>query len=326
MADALKHADEGIERVGNEWSLRKETVQADYERILRDLQKSRIDGEEFIRLRRQIEDLRPLQKRLHLLRKIGKEHTSNRRTLIAEWEDVKAAEYRSLVEAASKVTSLLKNRVEVEVLSSGNREPLFKLLRDEIGGRMSETINCLNRADHLSLTQLVETCRSGTDTLHEAYGITSNQAKRLVDCDADVLMQIEELELEPVTSIHLNIATSDARPIWKPLEELSTGQKATAVLLLLLLESNSPLIIDQPEDDLDNRFITEGIVPRMRKEKQRRQFIFTTHNANIPVLGDAELIIGLSAAGEAGSGRARISMEDIGSIDSPSVRACGRNA
>ena len=67
----------------------------------------------------------------------------------------------------------------------------------------------------------------------------------------------------------------------------------------MLLESDAPLIVDQLEDDLDNRFITEGIVPRMREEKQRRQFIFSTHNANIPVLGVAELIIGLSAAGEA---------------------------
>ena len=67
-------------------------------------------------------------------------------------------------------------------------------------------------------------------------------------------------------------------------------------------------------------FITEGIVPRMRGEKQRRQFIFSTHNANIPVLGDAELIVGLSAAGEADRGQARVAPEHTGSIDSPSVR------
>ena len=65
---------------------------------------------------------------------------------------------------------------------------------------------------------------------------------------------------------------------------LRNGTKATAVLLLLL-ESDAPLVVDQPEDDLDNRFITEGVVPRMRAEKQRRQFVFSTHNANIPVPG-----------------------------------------
>ena len=90
--------------------------------------------------------------------------------------------------------------------------------------------------------------------------------------------------------------------------------------MLLLLESDSPLIIDQPEDDLDNRFITDGVVPRMREEKRRRQFVFSTHNANIPVLGDAELILGLSPSGEAEAGHAEIKTEHMGSIDDSAVR------
>ena len=133
-------------------------------------------------------------------------------------------------------------------------------------------------------------------------------------------MQIEELDLHPTATIELNEAGEGPNAVWQELEDLSTGQKATAVLLLLLLESDAPLIIDQPEDDLDNRFITEGIVPKMREEKQRRQFIFSTHNANIPVLGDAELIIGLRASGEAGQGYAEIPVVHMGSIDATPVR------
>ena len=72
--------------------------------------------------------------------------------------------------------------------------------------------------------------------------------------------------------------------------------------------------------DLDNRFITEGVVPIMRQEKRRRQFIFSTHNANIPVLGDAELILGLAAMVEAREGQARIAPQHMASIDSRPVR------
>ena len=133
-------------------------------------------------------------------------------------------------------------------------------------------------------------------------------------------MRIEELDLPPTTAIRLNTAPVVEPPSWQTLDELSTGQKATAVLLLLLLESPSPLIVDQPEDDLDNRFITEGVVPGMRAEKQRRQFVFSTHNANIPVLGDAELMVGLTASGEAERGHARIASEHVGSIDDRPVR------
>ena len=98
------------------------------------------------------------------------------------------------------------------------------------------------------------------------------------------------------------------------------GQKATAVLLLLLLESTAPLIIDQPEDDLDNRFIAESIVPTMREEKRKRQFIFSSHNANIPVLGDAEQIVGLTPVAEGGSTSVKISGDLCGSIDVPAVK------
>jgi DNA repair ATPase RecN len=320
LEQALQRADQGVVAVRGEWETRKKEVQAAYEKILRELQKSRVDGEEFIRLRRQIEELRPLRERLGLVKRVEKGHADRRRALLAEWEDYKAEEFRRLDRAAKKVNQKLRDKVQVEVTAAGNREPLFRTLRDDVGGRLSEAIESLARVQALSLTQFVEACRTGTDALNKAFGITAAQGDRLAKADSEVLMRIEELDLPPTTAIRLNTAPAGEPPEWQTLEDLSTGQKATAVLLLLLLESDAPLIVDQPEDDLDNRFITEGVVPRMREEKQRRQFVFSTHNANIPVLGDAELIVGLSATGEAEHGHARIAPEHMGSIDSKPVR------
>lgn len=317
---ALQRADEGIAVVRADWETRKRDVQAEYEQILRELQKSRVDGEEFIRLRRQIEELRPLRERQKLVRRVEKDHADRRRALLAEWEDLKAEEFRRLDRAAKKVNQKLRESVQVEVTAAGDREPLFRMLRDEVGGELAKTIEALARVQTLSLTQFVEACRSGTDALTKTYSVTPAAADRLANAEPQVLMRIEELDLPATTAIRLNTAPAGEPPSWQALEDLSTGQKATAVLLLLLLESDAPLIVDQPEDDLDNRFITEGVVPRMREEKQRRQFVFSTHNANIPVLGDAELIIGLSAWGEAERGRARIAPEHMGSIDSKPVR------
>jgi DNA repair ATPase RecN len=320
LEQALQRADQSVAAVRVEWETRKIGVQAAYEKILRELQKSRVDGEEFIRLRRQIEELRPLRERQIQVRRVEKEHGDRRRALLAEWEDFKAEEFRRLDRAAKKVKQKLRDKVQVEVTAAGDREPLFRTLRDEVGGRLSEGIESLARVQALSLTQFVEACRAGTDALNKTFGITPAQADRLARSEPEVLMRIEELDLPPTTAIRLNTAPAGDPPAWQALEDLSTGQKATAVLLLLLLESDAPLIVDQPEDDLDNRFITEGIVPRMREEKQRRQFVFSTHNANIPVLGDAELIVGLSASGEAEHGHARIAPEHMSSIDAKPVR------
>ncbi len=320
LEEALARADKGIEKVRAAWNLRRHEVQEAYEKILRELQKSRVDGEEFIRLRRQIEELRPLRERKQRAERLEKEHGERRRKLLAEWEDFKAEEFRRLDRAAKKVSRRLQGRVQVEVTAAGDREPLFEVLRKDIGARLSEAIETLRGVADLSLTRFVEAAREGADALSREFGITPAQAERIAKADPEVLLRIEELELPPTTAIRLNTAPQGEPPVWQTLEELSTGQKATAVLLLLLLESDAPLIVDQPEDDLDNRFITEGVVPRMREEKQRRQFVFSTHNANIPVLGDAELIVGLTASGEAEGGRARIAAEHVGSIDDRPVR------
>ena len=232
------------------------------------------NGEEFIRLRRQIEELRPLRERQASARRTEKEHADRRRSLLAEWEDFKAQEFRRLDGAANGVNKKLRGRVQVEVTAAGDREPLFNLLRDKVGGRLSEAIESLRGVRDLSLTQFVEACRSGAEALHRTFGITPAQGERLAKAEPEVLMHVEELDLPPTTAIRLNTAPAGEPPAWQALEDLSTGQKATAVLLLLLLESEAPLIVDQPEDDLDNRFITEGVVPRMREEKQRRQFPF----------------------------------------------------
>lgn len=318
---ALERSEQGVNDVRILWESRKQEVQAAYEKILRELQKSRVDGEEFIRLRRQIEALRPLRESQESLRRVEKEQSDRRRGLLADWEDLKGEAFRHLDRAARKVSRDLRDRVQIAVTVAGDREPLFQILRDDVGGRLAETIETLRGARDLSLTQFVAACHEGARKVVDSFGgIPAKQAESLAQADEEVLMRIEELDLPPTTAIRLNTAPLGESPSWQALDELSTGQKATAVLLLLLLESDAPLIVDQPEDDLDNRFITEGVVPRMRAEKQRRQFVFSTHNANIPVLGDAELIVGLTASGEAERGHARIVSEHVGSIDDRPVR------
>jgi chromosome segregation protein len=85
----------------------------------------------------------------------------------------------------------------------------------------------------------------------------------------------------------------------KALSSHSLGQRASAMMLFLLSqEGNDLLLIDQPEDDLDSQTVYEDVVKLLRKLKPDQQFIFATHNANFPVLGDAEAITTCSASDE----------------------------
>ncbi|MBF0399196.1 MAG: ABC transporter [Magnetococcales bacterium] len=78
----------------------------------------------------------------------------------------------------------------------------------------------------------------------------------------------------------------------------SPGQKTAAMLAFLLSHGAEPLILDQPEDDLDNQLIYELIVAQLRTIKQNRQVIVVTHNANIVVNGDAELVMALGVSND----------------------------
>ena len=100
----------------------------------------------------------------------------------------------------------------------------------------------------------------------------------------------------------LKISLAVGRPgeIHSPIDQLSAGQRCTAVFPLLLKLQEGPLIVDQPEDNLDNRHIAESIAPALLKDKRTRQIAFTSHNANLVVLADAEQIVMFEGRGSSG--------------------------
>lgn len=99
--------------------------------------------------------------------------------------------------------------------------------------------------------------------------------------------------------------------------EASAGQQATALLTVLLNQPGTPLLIDQPEDDIDNRAIEE-IVSNIWDAKMKRQLIFTSHNANLVVNGDSELVVCCDYKDSGNQTRGKIVTE--GSIDKLKVK------
>ncbi len=101
---------------------------------------------------------------------------------------------------------------------------------------------------------------------------------------------------------------------WARIEEASQGQRSAALLAFLLAFGEEPLVLDQPEDDLDNHLIYDLIVRQIRENKQRRQLIVVTHNPNVVVNGDAEMIHALDFTG----GQCRVVQR--GALQEPAVR------
>ncbi len=103
---------------------------------------------------------------------------------------------------------------------------------------------------------------------------------------------------------------------WAPLSSGSPGQKSAALLAFLLSYGEEPLILDQPEDDLDNHLIYDLIVERIRANKRRRQVIVATHNANIVVNGDAEQVVTMDFR----KGQCKVLLDGTGCLQDMGVR------
>ena len=114
---------------------------------------------------------------------------------------------------------------------------------------------------------------------------------------------VRELDDEQVSRIETLIPDDQIDVLYKPngsgnfrsIVSASAGQKTTAVLTYILSQGSIPLLLDQPEDDLDNRLVCDLVVDKIKEIKENRQVIVITHNANIPVIGDAEYIVSLDS-------------------------------
>lgn len=127
------------------------------------------------------------------------------------------------------------------------------------------------------------------DTSEVVGGYFKNAIKGITDAGMD------ELELfMPEDEVVVEYKPENA-DVFKSLSTASAGQRTTAILTFLLSFGTIPLILDQPEDDLDNRLVYDLIVDRLKVAKGSRQIIVVTHNANIPVNGDAEHIISMDS-------------------------------
>jgi hypothetical protein len=113
----------------------------------------------------------------------------------------------------------------------------------------------------------------------------------------------------------LELRVSEQPPEYRAMADLSGGAQVSLLLSLLLeSEASTPLLIDQPEDELDKAYLLNTVLPALRRLKGRRQVVFATHDANIVVNGDADQVIFLSAVADAG----RISGQ--GTIENPVIR------
>lgn len=308
--------DKEITQIVKKWNDEREKVEKEVDEIKRRLGEEKLKPEKLEQLtkrRAHIESiLRDFKKYDEELRNL----LNLRNNLKEKLKSIRHELFRIREEEISKINDALKNRLRIKVVFEGNRR-YFKSSFSNLltaSGIQKDAISEIVDNENITIDGIFisDVINEGIQKIREKFNLTEKMTERLLKHfqDKSKLFELETLFPDDMIIIELNVDG-----IFLPINKLSPGQRATALLLLLfILKENTILILDQPEEDLDNRFIFEDVVKILRELKGKRQIIMATHNANIPVLGDSELIVVLDKKAD------HCVISDCGSIDKESIR------
>ena len=274
-------------------------------------------GAEYQNLLQRIEQIKPKQTMLQSHQTQINELYRRRKKLLLELSESVGDRAAAMQKSVNHLNRRLDQKVRLTLISEGHRETMLDFLSAcDLEGVGPKRLAWVQEGE-FSSAALAEKIRSGVEALRQAgWCISPSASETLCRLHERKLLELEELLLPDFNEIELNITHGAQEAKFRRIDDLSTGQQCTAVLHLLLLDNQDPLILDQPEDNLDNAFIAERIVAELRNAKLARQFVFATHNANIPVFGDAEWIGVLSVE----DGKGRILQQQQGAIDLPEIQ------
>ncbi len=231
-------------------------------------------ADDFINYTKTLNSQELMLKEIKKLSNIKKNLSADLAKLISELNILYLDEFR-LIEDGINSINQNKSSIELKATFKGDKDSFLQYLRNFFSG------SGLAKADYEKLTQYKDCIEIYNDLDNISFG-------------GNKLLIFKEKFINSLSSL-LTFQVSNKIEIFYNKELLvnhSLGQRASALIIFILTQrDNDIIIIDQPEDDLDNQTIYKEVIKELIKLKNKTQFIFATHNANIPVLGDCEQIV-----------------------------------
>jgi len=218
-------------------------------------------------------------------------------------------------ELAERLTNELEN-IKIEISEAANKETYFSFLEQLYAGsgisnRIEQLQKISNTISPQELAKLI--IDRNIEEIIKLTSVTEKTAEKIVNYPSfERILELETIALDDNPRIMLKKVDEYD---YTELESLSYGEKCSAILSIALLNKGKPLIIDQPEDEVDYNFVSNDIVGSICKMKDTRQLFFSTYNANIPVLGDADLVFKLTKC----PGQILCKVEAQGAIEEPDI-------
>lgn len=249
-------------------------------------------------LRERKAQLTSLQRVLADRRKTLQSSLSQRDAALDRLDSVREQRFDLRNAVAKELTTTLGPLINVQVYRAGQSEAFAAAIADALRGsglRYNELSTTF--ATNVSPRELVEAAETNDfDLIADATGIRRDRVAR-------ALAQLRESDLGALGTVPVEDSVAlrllDGAD-YKGIADLSTGQRCTVVLPLVLRHTDRILIVDQPEDHIDNAFIADTLIVSLLARQTGTQIIFSTHNPNIPVLGNADRVVQLGSDGKRG--------------------------
>jgi len=271
---------EKIKGVRTKINEKKEGLKEEFAKIKREINTDTINPDNFLKLNRYIDTAQLKLKEIAKSENKRTELKTKLLTKLSELNNLWLEEYKLLQKEVDRINEA-ENKLKIEVEFKGRKDKYIDKLKQIFRGTgIRETAYQELANTSKDFIEIYKDASKLTDILNE------NQVVDIKRRFSDNLADFLTYKVQNKIVIKYND---------KSLDKHSLGQRASALILFLLAQKeNDVLIIDQPEDDLDNQTIYDEVIKELKKLKGNMQFIFATHNANIPVLGDSEKVIACS--------------------------------
>ncbi|MBA2719798.1 MAG: AAA family ATPase [Chloroflexi bacterium] len=238
---------------------------------------------------------------------------ARRDALLDELDRIRERRYSERADVAEALSTRLGPRVRAEVRRYGHpvgyQNALLSVLR---GSGLQYNTLAPHLAARLSPRELAGFVESGDAvTLANLAEVSPDRAQRIIEHLRQASID-EVLTARVEDDVELQLLDGAE---YKPTTRMSMGQRCTVVLPVLLSHEDRVVVVDQPEDHLDNEFIVDTVVRVVEGRSESAQTILATHNANIPVLGHAQNVVLLGSTGRRGFVRVAASLEDPAVVD-----------
>ncbi len=295
LREALARGRQTVAEEAERWAAEHSSARADIESKLAEAGLD--DPRELGQMQAKVRELETKLSGLPAKRTKLNEVKAERNGALQRLGEVRRRKSRLVEAAAQDLTGRIGTRVRVRVEPLADVSQLARALEVAVKGQSVKSDQLKALAAKHSPTTISSAIRDGAAKV-QALGCSAATASKLCALGPDVVRVLEETDTPDHIIIEVNLAGAAEEASWQDVVNVSPGQRAMALLALALAGGNEPLVIDQPEDDLDNRYIYDEVVQVLADVCQRRQVIVATHNANIPILGDAELVLALDADGK----------------------------